>query len=237
MCRSKAEGGRRCPGRKGARSSAGVAVKGMGGGSAPRGPSGTPGRSRPRGRSSRGRRSRAAVLRDAQKQLNDLLDALVAGTPVDSAAGLVSAFDADVAGQVADAITGALEAHGRPKGSWESHLLCGALASAARAMQAGEDMAKALVTDAVSTALIAGGTPRLAARLAGRAAADSLMRLTPAQHWQQVRRAVELMAVSMCPNVADHPEVENYCLRPLASELLASGIQAELAESVPALSS
>jgi hypothetical protein len=37
----------------------------------------------------------------------------------------------------------------------------------------------------------------------------------------------------MCPNVADHPEVEQYRLRWLASELLSSAIQEELAESLP----
>jgi hypothetical protein len=37
----------------------------------------------------------------------------------------------------------------------------------------------------------------------------------------------------MCPDVADHPEVEQYCLRPLASELLSTEIQENLAESLP----
>jgi hypothetical protein len=172
-------------------------------------------------------------LRDAQKQLADFLDALVDAAPIGSTAALVSAVDADVAGQVADAITATLEAHGHPKGSWQNHLLCGALAAAARTMKAGEDLAKTVVTDGVASALITGGMPRPAANLAGRAAADALTKLTPVQHWEQVRRAVELLAVSTCPNVADHPEVENYCLRPLASELLSSAIQDELAESSP----
>jgi hypothetical protein len=44
---------------------------------------------------------------------------------------------------------------------------------------------------------------------------------------------VQLLEVSMCPDVADHPEGEQYCLRPLASELLSSAIQEELAESLP----
>ena len=218
MCRSKAEGGRRCHGRRGRGSS--VAVDSTGG-SAPPGPSG------------RMRRSRAAVLQAAQEQLGDLLDAVVNAAPVDSAATLVSAADADVAGQVADAITATLEAHGCPRGSWQSHLLCGALAAVAQAMKAGEDLAKTAVTEGVTAALTACGMPRLAAGLAARAAADTLMKLTPVRHWEDVRRAVQLLAVSMCPNVADHPEVEQYCLRPLASELLSSAIQDELAESLP----
>jgi hypothetical protein len=55
------------------------------------------------------------------------------------------------------------------------------------------------------------------------------MKLTPAQHWEAVRRAVQLLAVSMCPNVAEHPEVEQYCLQPLASGALLDAIQGELA--------
>ena len=218
MCRSKAEGGRRCPGRAGRVSS--VAVDNTGGSASP-GPSG------------RMRRSREAVLRAAQKQLGDYLDAVVDAAPVDSAATLVSAAEADAAGQVADAITATLEAHGCPRGRWQSHLLCGALAAVAQAMKAGEDLAKSAVTAGVRAALTACGVPRLAAGLAGRAATDALMKLTPVRHWEDLRRAVQLLAVSMCPDVADHPEVEQYCLRPLASELLSSAIQEELAESLP----
>ena len=100
MCRSKAEGGRRCPSRAGRGSSSRGA--GSTGGSASPGPSDLM------------RRSRAAVLQAAQKQLGDYLDAVVNAAPVDSAAALVSAADVDVADQVADAITAKLEAHRLP---------------------------------------------------------------------------------------------------------------------------
>jgi hypothetical protein len=213
MCRSKAEGGRRCKGRKGRGSSAVVST----GGSAPPSPSGLV------------RRNRAAVLQDAQKQLGDLLDAVVDAAPVDSTATLVSAVDADVAGQVADAITATLQAHGCPRGKWQSHLLCGALAAVAHAMKAGEDLARTAVTKGATALLISSGIPRLAASLAARAAGDTLMKLTPVGHWEEVRHAVQLLAASVCPNVADHPAVEQYCLQPLASQLLSDAIQEELA--------
>jgi len=61
-------------------------------------------------------RSREAVLREAQKQLGDLLDAVINAAPDAPAAMVVSAIDADVASQVADAITTALEAHGVRRG-------------------------------------------------------------------------------------------------------------------------
>jgi hypothetical protein len=214
MCRSKAEGGRRCKGRDRRGSSAAVDSTG---GSAPPGPSGLM------------RRSRAAVLRDTQKQLGDLLDAVVGVAPVNSVASLVSGADVKVADQVADAITATLQAHGCPRGKWQSHLLCSALAAVAQGMKNGEDLARKAVAKGVTTALTSSGMPRLAAGLAARAAVDALMKLSPVRHWEDVRRAVQLLAVSMCPNVGDHPAVEKYCLRPLASQLLSDAIQEELA--------
>lgn len=175
------------------------------------------------------RRSRTAVLQDAQEQLGDLLDAVVDAAPIDSAVTLVAAADADAASQVADAITASLQTHGYPRGNWQSHLICGALAAVAQAMKVGEDLAKTAVTKGVTATLISSGIPRLAAGLAARAAVDTLMKLTPARHWEDIRRAVQMLAVSMCPKVADHPAVEQYCLRPLASQLLSDSIQEELA--------
>ena len=215
MCRSKAEGGRRCQGRKGPGSSAAL---GSTGGSAPPDPSG------------RVRRSREAVLRQAQQQLGDLLDAIINAAPGAPVPTVVSAADADVAGQVADAITATLKAHGRTRGKRQNHLLCSALAAVAHAMKAGGDFAMSAVTEGVTAALTACGMPRLPARLAGRAAADKLISLMTAGHWEAVRRAVQLQAVAACPDVTEHPEVENGCLLPLASDLLSSAIQEELAE-------
>ena len=96
-------------------------------------------------------------------------------------------------------------------------------------MKAGEDLAKSAITDGVMGALTLAGVPRLAAQLAARAAVNKVMQLVPARHWEDVRRGVELLAVSTCPDVVDHPAVEQYCLRPLASELLSDSIQEELA--------
>jgi hypothetical protein len=213
MCRSKAEGGRRCKPKSGRGFPAAVDSTSR---SATPGPSGLM------------RRSRAAVLKDAQEQLGDLLDAIVDGAPVDSAAALVSAADVDVADQVAEAITASLQTHGCPRGKWRRHLLCGALAAVAQAMEAGEKLAKTVVTKGVTAALTSCGVPRLAAGLAARAAVGTLMKMPPARNWEDVRRAVQLLAVSMCPNVANHPAVEQYCLRPLASQFLSDVIQAEL---------
>jgi hypothetical protein len=214
MCRSKAEGGRRCKGRSRRGSSAAVNSTG---GPAPSGPSGL------------FRRSRAAILRDAQEQLGDLLDAVVGAAPVNSVATLVSAADVDIADRVADAIMSKLQAQGCPRGKWQSHLLCGALAAVAQGMKNGEDLARKAAAKGVTAALTSSGMPRLAAGLAARAAVDTLVSLSPARHWEDVRRAVQLLAVSMCPNAGDHPAVEEYCLRPLASQLLSDAIQEELA--------
>jgi hypothetical protein len=100
-------------------------------------------------------------------------------------------------------------------------------------MKATADQARAAVTKGVTAALTASGVPRQVAGLAGRAAADALTKLTPIRHYEDARRAVQALAVAMCPDVADHPEVEQDCLRPLASMLLSSAMQEELAESLP----
>ena len=215
MCQSKADGGRRCKPNKGGRSSA-AAVKT--GGSASRGLSGQI------------RRTRKAVLRDAQAQLVELLDSLVDAAPVNSAAGLVSAIDADAAGQISDAITDSLKANGWPPGKWRSHLLCGALAAIAHAMDTVEDKATELITQGVTTALTSVGVPNAVAGMAARAAVDALKKLPAYKQWAAVRRGVQLLAVSICPAVENHPAVVNYCLLPLASEKLSDAIQQELTE-------
>jgi hypothetical protein len=88
------------------------------------------------------------------------------------------------------------------------------------------------VNRGVAAALAVSGVPPQVADLAGRAAADALKKLGPVQHFEDARRAVQMLAVATCPRVADHLEVERYCLRPLASAMLSSAIQQELAESL-----
>jgi hypothetical protein len=161
------------------------------------------------------RRTRRAVLRDAKEQLGDLLDSVTDAVPVDSAASLVSAVDADAADQIADAITASLKANGWPRSKWRSHLLCGALAATAHAMEAGEALTKTLVTQGVTTALTSAGVPGPVADMAARAAVDTLMKLTPYRHWDDIHRRVQFLAVALCPAVENHPEVVEYCLRPV----------------------
>ena len=214
VCRSKAEGGRRCKSAR-ARGTLSAVV--------------SPGDTSRVRHTDHSRRSRTAVLRDAQQQLSDLLDGVVNAAVSDPTATLVSAADAAVASQVADAITKALESQHCPRAKWQSHLLCGALAAVAHAMNAGEDLARTAITEGVTAALTSVAIPGLAAGLAARAAVDTLMKLGPIQHWDNIRRAFQLLAVSACPKVAAHPAVEQFCLQPLASEFLSDEIQRELA--------
>jgi hypothetical protein len=169
------------------------------------------------------------VLRDAKEQLGDLLDSGMDAAPVDSTADLVSAVDADAAGQIADAITASLKANGWPRRKWRRHLLCGALAATAHAMKAGEDLANTLITRGVTTALTSAGVPGPVAEMAARAAVDALKKLTPYRHWDDIHRGVQFLAVALCPAVENHPEVVEYCLRPLASDRLSDVLQQELA--------
>lgn len=215
MCQSKADGGRRCKANKGRRSSA-TAIRT--GGSVSQELSGQI------------RRTRRAVLRDAKEQLDELLDSVVDAAPVNLTAGLVSAIDADAARQIADAITASLKANGWPPSKWRSHLLCGALAATAHAMDAAEDKAKKLITRGVTTALTSADVPGPVAGMAARAAVDALTKLPGYKQWDAVRRGVRLLAVSVCPAVENHPEVVDYCIRPLESDYLPDAIRQELAD-------
>jgi hypothetical protein len=142
----------------------------------------------------------------------------------------VSAIDADAAGQISDAITESLKANGWPPSKWQSHLLCGALAATAHAMDAAEDKAKELIVQGVTTALTSVGVPSPVAGMAARAALDAITKLPDYKQWDAVRRGVRLAAVATCPAVENHPEVVNYCILPLASDYLPDTIQQELAE-------
>jgi hypothetical protein len=96
-------------------------------------------------------------------------------------------------------------------------------------MEAGEDLAKTVVTQGVTTALTSAGVPGLVADMAARAAVDALTKLTPYRHWDDIHRGVQFLAVALCPAVENHPEVVEYCLRPLAAERLSDVLQQELA--------
>jgi NAD(P)-dependent dehydrogenase (short-subunit alcohol dehydrogenase family) len=107
-------------------------------------------------------------------------------------------------------------------------------------MDAAEDKVKELITLGVTRALTSTGVPRPVAGMAARAAVDALTKLLAYKQWDAVRRGVRLLAVCVCPAVENHPEVVNYCLRPLASENLSDAIQQELAQisrNTPAVAS
>ena len=216
MCQSKADGGRRCKPNMGRRSSE-TAIRA--GGSASQGLAG-----------GQIRRTRKALLRDAKAKLGELLDSVVDTAPLDSAASLVSAIDAAAAGQISDAITASLTSNGWPPSEWRSHLLCGALAATAHAMDASEDKAKELIAEGVTTALTSADVPGPVAGMAARAAVDALTKLPAYKQWDAVRRGIRLLAIAACPAVENHPEVVDYCIRPLASDYLPGAIQQELAE-------
>jgi hypothetical protein len=167
-----------------------------------------------------------------QGQLADLLDAAIGTVAIEPTAMVRAAVAADVADQVADAITATLDKNGCPRATWDSHLLCGALAAVAQAMKTAEDLTRTAVIDGVTAALVTYGVPNLAAGLAGRAAADALMKAPLVRHYEDVLRAVQGLALATCPNYQSHPEVERYCLRPAESAVLSSAMQEDLASSL-----
>jgi hypothetical protein len=68
------------------------------------------------------------------------------------------------------------------------------VAAVAQTMHPGEDLARAAVVDGVTAAPATCGVPRPAAGLAGRAAADELMKAPLVRHYDDVLRAVQGLA-------------------------------------------
>jgi hypothetical protein len=104
-------------------------------------------------------------------------------------------------------MTASLKGNGWHPSKWRSHQMCAALVATARAMEAGEDQAKELITQGVTTALAAAGVFGPVAGIAARAALDALMRLTPYRHWDDIHRGLQFLAVALCPAMENHPEV------------------------------
>jgi len=75
--------------------------------------------------------------------------------------------------------------------------------------------------------------PGLVAALVDRTAADVVTKLPPGRQYEDALRAVRALAVAVCPDLPGHPEVQRYCLRPVALEPLAPGIQKELMDFLP----
>lgn len=189
---------------------------------------------RPRGSGVGGRHSKAVT--QARAEIESWLAAAVASPP-DSIQAMTGQTVSMASDAVANAIVNALHSNGY-YWSDEDHVLCAFLAAAAQAMQQLQDRLEHAVSQIVTAVL---ATPRqqqrsipaMLARIAAQAAVDELMRLAAVQHFDNLLRAIRILAVTRCPDPLHHRAVAQYCLSPLGKEVLSDATRQELLSSLP----
>lgn len=184
-------------------------------------------------------RQRAAIGR-AEDKINDWLAATVVDFP---AAGIAvaatnAAMDA-VSDDIAHAIVGALNRNGCFDSSGAGHILCDFLASIACAMQNFRDQFQHHIVDIVKAILKSrkkenrSVIPGPVATVATQAAVNVLTRLQSVHHFDDMLRAVRILAISVCPAPEKHRAVVQCCLRPLEVYVLSDAIKQDLKDELP----
>jgi hypothetical protein len=75
--------------------------------------------------------------------------------------------------------------------------------------------------------------PEPLARVTAQAAVDALSRLAAFQHFEDLLRAVRILAFLACPAPQKHRAVAMYCLRPLEKDVLSDVLRQQLITSLP----
>lgn len=198
------------------------------------GPAGSPVR---RGTSRRvSGRSRTAMGK-AIDEIEGWLTGVAADPPTTVTAATSQAIDA-VSGVVASAIVNALNRNGY-RWSHADHVLCEFLAATACAMQKFRDQFQRYVEHMVSAILAARRgqkrrvIPEPVARAAAQAAVNALMKLSPAREFDDLLRAMRIMAIATCPAPERHKAVASCCLKPMETFVLSSVMKQELTRTLP----
>ena len=71
------------------------------------------------------------------------------------------------------------------------------------------------------------------ARVAAQAAVNALMTLSPARQFDDLLRAMRILAVATCPAPEYHKTVASCCLKPLETFVLSSVTKQELTRALP----
>jgi hypothetical protein len=124
-----------------------------------------------------------------------------------------------------------------------SHLLCSALAALACAMQEiSDDLDK--LTREIATRIVSYyiGRKRInlppfivnvAAEAAVKAVDNVIQTLAAAQHFDNLQRAVRILALLMCPAPEKHEDVIRCCFKPLGEPILSEVVQERLKAVMP----
>ena len=172
------------------------------------------------------------VVAAALAQLADWL-ASGPGAPTQRAADQVGSA-------IAPAVIRALRRRGlRRYAGRADHLVCDVLAAVAWAMQSAEDAAMVTAERVVEVVLSAPRygdgrpvIPKLAVKVAAKAAVDALGKLPFVKQYDLTLRAVRVAAITYCPDPEVHRAVVLYCLAPLEEGILAAGTSRALQDLV-----
>jgi hypothetical protein len=181
-----------------------------------------------------------AAIERAKDEINDWLAATVVGFP---GAGIAvaatnAAMDA-VSDDIANVIVGALNRNGCFDPSGSGHILCDFLASIACAMQKFRDQFQHHMVDIVKAILKSrkkenrSVIPGPVATVAAQAAVNVLTKLQSVHHFDDMLRAVRLLAISVCPAPEKHKAVVQCCLSPLEVYVLSDAIKQDLKDELP----
>lgn len=108
-----------------------------------------------------------------------------------------------------------------------------------RAMQKFRDQFKRYVAHIVAEVLASRREqnrrviPEPYVRVAAQAAVNAPMALSPARQFDDLLRAIRILAVAKCPAPEHHKRVASCCLRPLETFVLSSGMKQELTRALP----
>ena len=170
-------------------------------------------------------------------EIADWLTGVAADPPTTVTAATSQAIDA-ISGAVASAIVNALNRNGY-RWSDADHVLCDFLAATACAMQKFRDQFQRYVEHMVSAILAARRgqkrrvIPESVARVAAQAAVNALTKLSPAREFDDLLRAMRIMAIATCPAPERHKAVASCCLKPMETFVLSSVMRQELTRALP----
>jgi hypothetical protein len=125
----------------------------------------------------------------------------------------------------------------------KKHMFCALMAATACSMQRfTDDLDKAAEKIAAKMAATCigqekSGFPAYARKIVAQATVDGMAKLVQAnpaaQHFDNLRQAVRILAILMCPAPENHREVVTCCIKPLTEPLLTAEVQLRLKEALP----
>jgi hypothetical protein len=193
------------------------------------------------------RKARAAII-GALSSVIDWLAGQIANPPTSLPATteqIAEAIGQLLSGGVIKALDQSLSAADRrdKRIALADHFFCALLAELARAIgQVGEEFDKATekIVSAIIEArasedrsLLSGFLVRLAVQATVAGLNEIVARLCLVGHVKELQRAIQVLAILMCPAPEKHKAVVQYCINPLDKPIIADEIRNRLLQSMP----